>query len=210
MDGDGVVSNQEKQYLNIYKKKMEEYLWKNTNSKSMNRIQNVNDVIESIETFNETYLKNKKEDLKQVCHDAIHASALQQYSIENDPDYLVNTNISYGRSDEFKYYLGILNWTKFTLAGYSDKDIYYSFDSVSRSLNKDLYEKSFEEVYSAVCALIDCLRPETGYYNYIKNANLSKEKLQEILDKINSASSSVQSRLSEVKIAVQQKLEAMK
>ena len=46
----------------------------------------------------------------------------------------------------------------------------------------------------------------TLYINYIKKSSLSKEQLMEILNKINSASSSVQSKLAHVKAVVQEKL----
>lgn len=51
--------------------------------------------------------------------------------------------------------------------------------------------------------------PKNTYLHYINSADLSKEKLQEILNKINSSSANAKLQLADVKALIEQKLAAM-
>ena len=127
--------------------------------------------------------------------------------IKNNPIVL---NIEQDYYNMYKQNAGIIDQAYIALKVIGNKyDIsvdlnsYMGINPLNQGWGTSDYEKNIQ-------AQIDNKDPILIYKNYIYENNLSKAELTEILDKINSASSSVQSRLSEVKIAVQQKLEALK
>ena len=183
LDGDGKISDREKNYLRVLKNKMEVFIRTNAVLDSSNNSTSIDSLLNYLENFDDEAFAEKQ--ISKIHNSPARKGwkleALWRHKL--DPGTVLTA------------YTGLMDGSK-------DDVIEMKYDSNSiRPL--DFAKNRFaKQVKSG--------SPNNTYLHYIKSADLSKEELTEILNKINASSSRVRHYLSEVIYAIEQKLDAIK
>ena len=190
LDGDGIVSSFEKNLLLTYKKLLEENISRNMIKEAFNNISNIDNIISATELdiLSEEKIKYHAQYYSEQMHGDITYSHTRRYYAK-----LTSDMIGYAMS---------------TSDGCNDihlKFISYMADG-SRFIST---EQCTKDILSALKKDITCFKPQNAYLSSIQSADLSKEELQNILNKIISSSEKAQSELCEVVKAIEAKLASM-
>ena len=211
LDGDGKVSSDEKSFLTSLKKIMEETIYSCMTRESSYNATNIEDIVNYFENLDvestkssirekvENFLDGETDDVESRQHDKYGDNwrELRGNIILDD-----NGEVQLGKHGldivcktptQIVSRFGYLDGTK--LSDMTDGVLQTYLQSCGKTKLLEWYDKSVEE--GSV---------EKTFLHYIKSADLSKEQLEEILNKINSSSSKVQSQLAEVKAVIKQKL----
>ena len=199
LDGDGKVSNQESKFLKTMKEQLKNVLWSNTANNGYYNNNKIEDLISYLDNFDEsTYLKNKKSDLNSKLDTYIKTAI----NYDSNNGYLNNfKNGEYMIGSKRAY--GFLQNTGIVIAGRLG---YLDGTAGVFPANVSTLDPTVSEEKELISKTLEYGRPINTYLHYIKSADLTKEQLEEILNKINSSSASVQTQPSDIKKLVEQKL----
>ncbi|MCR4881121.1 MAG: hypothetical protein K6A44_04120 [bacterium] len=198
LDGDGTVSSQESQFLSRVRKAMESKVYRDISTKAVSNNASIDDII--------TYYGTVGTDADTT---KLTSQALSAFEEMKGNPKLYNTDRATGVTGlTGRALLRLLN-----AIGYAaNRSVRLGLqDGTSAILQQGIEDKYYtdDEVTSILTQAINQASPANTYLHYIQSADLSKEELQSILSKINSASSEVQAKLADVKSAVQSKLANM-
>ena len=192
LDGDGKVSNDERNFLKQVKLWMKDKVYKDATRKSYHNSMTIDEVINYTEKFDtEKYINDLSGEYKSYFTTHIFRGVLSG---------CFNLGLAYASA------LLASGSPQILRTGYMD-----GTGSVIgvQDVKGFVSGKSEDEIISIMKQNAEASKPINSYIHYIKSADLSKEQLTEILNKINSSSASVQSQLTEIKKAVEEKLEGM-
>ena len=215
LDGDGKVSSCELAFLQSVKSGLNDRVYNIAAVQGHYNANSIEDVINILEAYDSSYLQEKKKAAVSA-NEAMYADSY--YDSRHDAGYVTVNGVQYKASHETsgrtgRYALGILNKNvpgrSGILGDFMDgtKGVMSTSDGNSRNdlLNIDDLSYTNQRVVDA----IESATPQNTYLHYIQSADLTQEELQEILNKINSASASVQNQLAQIKAVVVAKLTNM-
>ena len=182
LDGDGIISKEEKEFIKLLKP----YLYSKTSINTFNVEDEAENVINYLNVKeNNSFVEFFEKDYIKTCEEFADECGIKNFKERyfTDDGLLITNRIP--------------PEGKMTTADW--KFILYA-------LSSDSYGKYGTMNNNGVCDSSNLIK---NLKYKIDNNELSKSKLTEILNKINSSSASVQLQLSEVKSAVQKKLEAI-
>ncbi|MCR4881705.1 MAG: hypothetical protein K6A44_07130 [bacterium] len=188
LDGDGCISSEEKSFLEILKAQ----LYSKATINHVNASDDIDDVISYCEfTNNNSVTSELASDFRARAQELAeqYDKDLSEYT-NDDGLYISGSNPPEGKK----------SWDNGNAAqGMFGKLAWYWETSASYSKYGVVTSKG----------VADVLTPTYNLKWRIENGNLSKTELQTIIDKINAASSSVQSQLADIKKAAETKLASM-
>ncbi len=212
LDGDGVVSAEEKKLLETTKMALKQRVYSDIESKSANNLLSFDEMIKYFENFeHEEFRQTEKNNAEKTWNSfsssinlagsftwnkSVMSSATGRNNLLYSSVVFSGTGLNDGTPGPIPWKSGD-GWQYDFTIGITDG--YAGGSGYSNNMtSKDMYEM-WEKAY-------EFTDPKNTYLHYISSADLSKEDLKSMLNKINSASVKVQNQLAEVKTLIEQKL----
>ena len=204
LNGDGNVSNEEKSYLQNTQKSLNTKVWNIIRGKSAYNISTVEDVISYYTNVDVQAKYDGLNDKLQSLKDNIECR-VEWHNKRYTKPITVEDQVVLGQRAANPVNAVILGSPAHSICytGYLDGTVEIE-DYLAKTRDANIFE--LEELWIKG---FEILEPKNTYFHYINSADLSKEELQNILDKIKSASQKAQTELVEVVNAIEQKLAGM-
>ncbi len=210
LDGDGQISCEEKSFIAELRETMKDQVYKSMTRCSKYNATNIDDVINYFENFDhDAHVQKAK---NNMCSTMDEIAEGLQAKLNDTFGYIPD---NYLKNGEFCWISSrVLLSADASRRVSAQVSTFGAVRYMDGTLSQGSWTQNGEDLTLSEAKKLQCEAIEYGsvqytYLHYVQSADLSKEELQGILNKINSASSAVQSKLADVKKVVETRLDTM-